>query len=87
MLPGSALKVPVWWGGVVGSYPLLSQGPTQVEVEVEVELGCDNFLWLENQAPETEDVGIQWKDWGRETGPMKMEFTDPKNTSITTNIG
>ena len=37
MLPGSALKVPVWWGGVA-SYPLLSQAPTPVEVE----LGCDN---------------------------------------------
>ena len=37
MLPGSALKVPVW-GGVVASYPLLSQAPTPVKVE----LGCDN---------------------------------------------
>ena len=27
-----------WSGGVVGSYPLLSQAPTPVEVE----LGCDN---------------------------------------------
>ena len=27
-----------WWGGV-GSYPLLSQAPTHVEVE----LGCDNI--------------------------------------------
>ena len=36
-LPGSALKVPVWGGGV-GSYPLLSLAPTHVEVE----LGCDN---------------------------------------------
>ena len=34
-LPGSALKVP---GGVVASYPLLSQAPTQVEVD----LGGDN---------------------------------------------
>ena len=33
-LPGSALKVPGW----VGSYPLLSQAPTPVEVG----LGCDN---------------------------------------------
>ena len=45
MLPGSALKVP-GGGGVVGwwvaSYPLLSQAPTPVEVE----LGCDNlYLW------------------------------------------
>jgi hypothetical protein len=32
-LPGSALKVP----GGVASYPLLSQAPTHVEVE----LGCD----------------------------------------------
>jgi hypothetical protein len=40
MLPGSALKVPVGgWGGVVGSYPLSSQAPTPVEVE----LGCDNI--------------------------------------------
>jgi hypothetical protein len=40
MLPGSALKVPVGGGGggVVGSYPLSSQAPTHVEVE----LGCDN---------------------------------------------
>ena len=39
-LPGSALKVPVWWvGGWVASYPLLSQAPTPVEVE----LGCDNY--------------------------------------------
>jgi hypothetical protein len=37
-LPGSALKVPVV-GGVVASYPLSSQAPTPVEVE----LGCDNF--------------------------------------------
>ena len=43
-LSGSALKVPVWWGGgvgwggVVASYPFLSQAPTPVEVE----LGCDN---------------------------------------------
>ena len=37
-LPGSALKVPGGgWGGV-GSYPLSSQVPTHVEVE----LGCDN---------------------------------------------
>ena len=33
-LSGSALKVPGW----VGSYPILSQAPTPVEVE----LGCDN---------------------------------------------
>jgi hypothetical protein len=32
----SALKVPGW----VASYPLSSQAPTPVEVE----LGCDNFL-------------------------------------------
>jgi hypothetical protein len=38
-LPGSALKVPGGGGGVVGSYPLLSQAPTPVEVE----LGCDNM--------------------------------------------
>ena len=38
-LPGSALKVPVVVVVVVvGSYPLLSQAPTHVEVE----LGCDN---------------------------------------------
>jgi hypothetical protein len=37
-LSGSALKVPVGWGGVVASYPLSSQAPTPVEVE----LGCDN---------------------------------------------
>jgi hypothetical protein len=36
-LPGSALKVPGWWGGV-GSYPLSSHAPTPVKVE----LGCDN---------------------------------------------
>ena len=40
-LPGSALKVPGGWGGV-GSYPLLSQAPTPVEVE----LGCDNVVHL-----------------------------------------
>ena len=43
MLPGSALKVPVWVvvvGGVVASYPLLSLTPTPVEVE----LGCDNIM-------------------------------------------
>ena len=39
MLPGSALKVPVGGGVVVGSYPLLSLAPTPVEVE----LGCDNI--------------------------------------------
>jgi hypothetical protein len=33
-----ALKIPDGWVGGVGSYPLLSQAPTQVEVE----LGCDN---------------------------------------------
>jgi hypothetical protein len=39
-LSGSALKVPAWGGVVVvGSYPLLSQAPTHVEVE----LGCDNY--------------------------------------------
>jgi hypothetical protein len=37
-LPGSALKVPGWWWVVVASYPLLSQTPSPVEVE----LGCDN---------------------------------------------
>ena len=39
-LPGSPLKVPGGggWGGVVASYPFLSQAPTHVEVE----LGCDN---------------------------------------------
>ena len=37
-LPGSALKVPVVGGVVVASYPLSSQAPTPVEVE----LGCDN---------------------------------------------
>jgi hypothetical protein len=35
-LSGSALKVPGW----VGSYPLLSQAPTPVEVE----LGCDKYI-------------------------------------------
>jgi hypothetical protein len=39
-LPGSALKVPGWWWGGVASYPLLSQAPTPVEVE----LGCDKNL-------------------------------------------
>ena len=38
-LSGSALKVPGGVGGWVGSYPLLSQEPTPVEVE----LGCDNI--------------------------------------------
>jgi hypothetical protein len=38
-LPGSALKVPVGGGGGVASYPLSSQAPTPVEVE----LGCDNI--------------------------------------------
>ena len=37
-LPGSALKVPGGGGGVA-SYPLSSQAPTPVEVE----LGCDNY--------------------------------------------
>jgi hypothetical protein len=41
-LTGSASKGPVGWDGVgwggVGSYPLLSQAPTHVEVE----FGCDN---------------------------------------------
>jgi hypothetical protein len=39
-LSGSALKVHVWGGvgWVMGSYPLSSQAPTPVEVE----LGCDN---------------------------------------------
>ena len=46
-LPGSALKVPVvggvgWW---VGSYPLSSQAPTHVEVE----LGCDNYVGVETR--------------------------------------
>jgi hypothetical protein len=36
-LPGSALKVPGGGWVVVASYPLLSQAPTHVEVE----LGCD----------------------------------------------
>ena len=40
MLFGSALTVPGGWGGV-GSYPLSSQAPTHVEVE----LGCDN-TWV-----------------------------------------
>ena len=31
-----------WSGGVVASYPFLSQAPTPVEVE----LGCDNILLL-----------------------------------------
>jgi hypothetical protein len=30
-----------WWGGM-GSYPLLSQAPTHVEVE----LGCDNIYLI-----------------------------------------
>ena len=38
ILPGSALEVTGWWGGV-GSYPLSIQAPTHVEVE----LGCDNL--------------------------------------------
>jgi hypothetical protein len=35
-LPGSALKVPAWggWGGGGGSFPLLSQAPTPVEVKL-----------------------------------------------------
>jgi hypothetical protein len=37
-LPGRALKVS--GGGGVVSYPLLSQAPTHVEVE----LGCDNII-------------------------------------------
>jgi hypothetical protein len=56
-LPGSALKVPVGWGGGVGSYPLLSQAPTHVEVE----LGCDNkellasklWFWCPDQSSAT----------------------------------
>ena len=36
-LPGSALTVPGGWGGWVASYPLSSQAPNHVEVE----LGCD----------------------------------------------
>ena len=39
-LPGSALKVP--GSVVVGSYPLSSQAPTHVEVE----LCCDNVVKL-----------------------------------------
>jgi hypothetical protein len=41
-LPGSVFKVPggvVGWGGWVAYYPLLSQAPTPVEVE----LGCDKL--------------------------------------------
>jgi hypothetical protein len=46
-LPGSALKVPGWGGGgVVGSYPLSSQAPTHVEVE----LGCDNNWLVKSKA-------------------------------------
>jgi hypothetical protein len=42
-LSGSAFKVPGGGGGggVVGSYPLSSQAPTPVEVE----LGCDNMAY------------------------------------------
>jgi hypothetical protein len=36
----------VGWGGVVGSYPLLSHAPTHVEVE----LGCDKKRKKEEQA-------------------------------------
>jgi hypothetical protein len=39
-LPGSALKVLVVVGWWAASYPLLSQAPTQVEVE----LGCDKKI-------------------------------------------
>ena len=43
-----ALKVPGWWGagGWVVSYPLSSQVPTHVEVE----LGCDNLLGWQKMA-------------------------------------
>ena len=43
-LPGIALKVPGWWW-VVASYPLSSQAPTHVEVE----LGCGNILQESNK--------------------------------------
>ena len=51
MLPGSALKVPGggggwWWWWWVASYPLLSQAPTPVEVE----LGCDNKQPLQTKS-------------------------------------
>ena len=44
-LPGSASKVPGWvgWGRVGGGFlPITSQAPTPVEVE----LGCDNYLYF-----------------------------------------
>ena len=50
-LPGSALKVPVGRVGGVSSYPLLSQAPTHVEVE----LGCDNW--------ESAEMCIIYRTW------------------------
>ena len=55
-LSGSALKVPVWWGGVVASYPLLSQAPTPVEVE----LGCDNYILCINYLSFQRSCGNAW---------------------------
>ena len=49
-----ALKVPGWWvgWGEVDYYPLLTQAPTPVEVE----LGCDN---TKNQLPRLPQSGLK----------------------------
>ena len=39
------------WGGVVGSYPLLSQDPTQVEVEVELRLRLSWAVTTKHPSP------------------------------------
>ena len=50
------LVVVVGWGGVVASYPLLSQAPTPVEVE----LGCDNNQNLWESKKESMNKAACW---------------------------
>jgi hypothetical protein len=59
----------VGWWGEVGSYPLLSQAPTPVEVE----LGCDKrgFWWILL----CQKFGTMWLS-------MVIRFVSPYNTFL-----
>ena len=72
-------------GGGVGSYPLLSQAPTPVEVE----LGCDNCVMCEN-------IGNTWRvliAQTRERGPpsalakIVTAQLQPQPNSTSTGVG
>ena len=69
------------WGGGVGSYPLLSQAPTHVEVE----LGCDNINIPPTDRTSTQPIN-NWLQNQQNTpvvtNPIDNNENDPVNEEI-----